>query len=285
MFKKIPKIYAHKAAMTSGNFVTPEVILNPGTDTVANLFHRYCPHRMYPMHTPGEVVQQVQCKFHGFEWTASGTPVNNNRKINCGTASVGRSGLVMKDFVEPEHKWVDDLAQETNLVYSHACTGESTGSWLWMMDVQADLLHVRAEGIHPGLGSEVTYDELDIVNGDDWILQTHPKGWWLFVYPYTFVEWMPGRVSVNYTVPKDPANEFGFSWITQFYYSNNVSAEEREQFETLDDVWHEDVTAIEKQKGPYFPLSYASHKLEEQCVHFGNWVRQNRIRTNEIESK
>jgi hypothetical protein len=280
MFKNVPKIYAHKAAMNAGNFVTPEVILNPSTNTVANLFHRYCPHRMYPMHTPGEVVQNIQCHFHGFEWDATGTPVNNDRKISCGSADIGRSGLVMKDFVEPTHHWVNDLAAETELVYSHSCNGTSNGSWLWMMEIQADLFHIRrGEGaIHPQLSEQTNLDDVGMSQGDGWILQTCSTGWWLFIYPFVFVEWSPGCVSVNYTTPKNINDEFGFDWVTQFYYNPSVPAAKRAEFETLEDVFHEDVAAIEKQKGGYFPLMQASNRLEDHCVHFGKWVRDNKIK-------
>ncbi len=278
LFDNPPKILAHKAAVETGNFVTPEYILNKGTDSVANLFHRYCPHRMYPMHTPGNIVQNIQCHFHGFEWDASGAPINNDRKINCGSAAIGHSGLVMKDFDEPDHQWVNDLAGETDLVYSHSCTGSSTGSWLWMMEIQADLFHIRrGEGaIHPLLSEQTNLDDVGMSHGDGWILQTCSTGWWLFIYPFVFVEWSSGCVSVNYTTPKNINDEFGFDWITQFYYNPSVPASKRAEFETLEDVFHEDVAAIEKQKGPYFPLMQASNRLEDHCVHFGEWVRKNK---------
>jgi hypothetical protein len=276
MFKKTPKILAHKSSLNKGNFVTPQYILNKGTDTV-NLFRRYCPHRMYPMETPGTNVNEITCHFHNFKWNAIGEPLNNNKKLGCGSAQVGRSGLVLKDFVEPNHQWVEDLANETNLEYSHSLQGSSTGSWLWMMEIQADLFHIRqGEGaIHPVLSEQTNLDNIVMDHGDGWILQTCSTGWWLFVYPFTFVEWSPGCVSVNYTIPKDLHNEFGFDWITQFYYNNTVSESKRKEFETLEDVFHEDVQAIEKQKGPYFPLMAAINRLEEHCVHWGAWVQDN----------
>lgn len=281
MFTNPTKILAHRSAMKLGNFVTPEFILSAGNETT-NLFHRYCPHRMYPMHTPGDVVQNIQCHFHGFEWDKFGVPINNDRKISCGTASIGRSGLIFKDFIEPDHFWVDNLASETDLEYSHTMQGTSTGSWLWMMEIQADLFHIRAgEGaIHPLLSTQTNLNEVKMYNGDGWILQTCSTGWWLFVYPFTFVEWSPGCVSVNYTTPKNINDEFGFDWVTQFYYNKTVPVDKRAEFETLEDVFHEDVQAIERQKGAYFPLMSASNRLEEHCVHFGKWVKENKHEQN-----
>ena len=150
MFTTSPKIFAHKSAIETHNFVIPEYILNKGQDEV-NLFHRFCPHRMYPLAVPGTHVDEINCEFHDFKWTSTGIPINNDRKLSCGKASVGRSGLIFKNFIEPNHIWVDNLAKETSLEYSHSMQGTSTGSWLWMMEIQADLLHIRS-GEGGGLG-------------------------------------------------------------------------------------------------------------------------------------
>lgn len=265
--------------MNNGNFVTPEVILNKGAGTEATLFHRFCPHRMYPMHTPGEVVQNIYCKFHAFEWDKDGTPLNNPKKLTCGSASVGRSGLVFKNFVEPTHAWVDDLAAEDDLEYSHSFQGSSKGSWLWLMDAEADLLHVHKNGIHPFLYKQLSLDDLVLDQGDGWILQTHPTGWWLYIFPFTFVEYgRNGMVMVNTIIPHDIKSEHGFDWVTQFYYNSKASADRRYVFETLESVFKEDVATIELQKGNYFPLMNAMNRYEDHCVYFGEWVRKNKIK-------
>ena len=184
MFTNPPKIFAHVASVSQGNFVLPEVILNKSHNEI-NLFHRFCPHRMYPLHTPGEHVLNIVCKFHNFEWDKDGVPVNNTKKLKCGTAEVGRSGLIYKNFVEPNHKWVDDLANETELVYSHSLQGESKGSWLWLMDAEADLLHLYKGGIHPFLSQQIELSDIVTDQGEGWILQNHPSGWWLYIFPFT----------------------------------------------------------------------------------------------------
>lgn len=280
MFKKNPRILAHKAALSAGNFVTPHYIIGANNDTSVNTYKRFCPHRMYPFSEPGNIItQNIKCNFHGYEWTKEGVPLNNNRNIKCGEKAIGRTGLILEDFAEPQHKWVDDLANETGLIYSHSCHGTSAGSWLWMMEIQADLLHIRrgADSIHPVLGEATNLNSIEMYEGDGWILQTCSTGWWLFVYPYTFVEWSPGCVSINYTTPNDSNNEFGFSWITQFYYDKSVPKAKRADFETLEDVFKEDVCAIEKQRGKYFPLYTTDNRLEQHCVHWGQWVRDNRL--------
>jgi nitrite reductase/ring-hydroxylating ferredoxin subunit len=275
MFKNPPKILAHESALTTGNFVVPDYIINKSQDKV-NLFHRYCPHRMYPLAEPGSIVENIVCKFHGFEWTKDGEPVNNNRRISCGSAQVGKSGLVLKNFVEPDHQWVDDLATETNLEFSHVCTGTSSGSWLWAMDIQADLLHIRPghDVVHPGLAAVTNLEDTDMYQGDGWALQTCSTGWWLCVYPYTFIEWSPGCLAILTCTPTTDS-EFGFKWLTQFYYAPDVSATKREEFESLEDVFQEDVETIEKIKGKYFPLTTAHNRLEDHCIHFGKWVKEN----------
>lgn len=277
MFNNPPRILAHKSCLKDGNYVTPDHILSKD-DNGVKLMHRYCPHRMYPLHDDGEIVKNIVCKFHGFEWDEHGQPTNNDRKLHCGKAEIGKSGLVFRNFKEPNHFWVDDLAKETNLVYSHSMHGKSNGSWLWMMDIQADLLHIRngENVIHPELAKVTNLNDIGMYEGDDWILQTCSTGWWLFIYPFTFVEWSKGCVSVNYTTPNDIDNEFGFTWITQFYYDPNVASEKRKEFETLEDVFHEDVAAIEMQKGSYFPLTKSINRLEDHCIHYAKWIQRNK---------
>jgi hypothetical protein len=277
MFVNPPQIYAHVSVLDQGNFVLPDIILSESNQDI-NLLHRHCPHRRFPLHTTGDHVTNIVCKFHNFEWDRNGTPVNNTKKLRCGQATVGRSGLVFRHFSEPDHRWVDDLAAETQLVYSHCCQGSSKGSWLWMMEIQADLLHVYpGEGaIHPRLSSVENLDDVVMESGHDWILQTCSTGWWLFIYPFTFIEWSKGCLSVNYTIPDDTSNEFGFSWITQFYYAPTTTQEKRKEFETLEDVFREDVSAIEMQKGNYFPLGKAMNAHENHCVHWGKWVQANK---------
>ena len=153
------------------------------------------------------------------------------------------------------------------------------GSWLWIMEIQTDLLHIRTgeNVVHPWLSSVEDLDKVEMDQGDGWILQSCSTGWWLFIYPFTFVEYSKGCVAVNYTIPKDRKNEFEFEWITQFYYDPSVSQERRNIFEKLEDVFHEDIAAIESQKGPYFPLMKTQNKLENHCVHFGKWVTKHRL--------
>jgi nitrite reductase/ring-hydroxylating ferredoxin subunit len=275
MFKNSPKILAHISAVSKSNFVTTEYILNNG-DNQINLFHRYCPHRMYPLAEPGSVVENIVCKFHGFEWTKDGQPVNNNRKISCGSAQVGKSGLVLKNFTEPSHRWVTDLANETELEFSHTCTGTSVGSWLWAMDIQADLLHIRPgeNVVHPALAAVTDLKDTDMYQGNGWALQTCSTGWWLCIYPYTFIEWSPGCLAVLTCSPTTDS-EFGFTWLTQFYYTPSVPASKRAEFESLEYVFQEDVETIEKIKGKYFPLTTSHNRLEDHCVHFGKWFKEN----------
>lgn len=277
MFKHVPRILSHISAISSENFVTPEYILSKSNNGV-QLLNRYCPHRMYPLSSAGENVSDITCKFHGFHWDKQGNPTNNDRKIKCGSAEVGKSGLIFKDFIEPNALWVSDLEKETNLVYSHSMKGTSKGSWLWMMDIQADLFHIRTgeDVVHPELSKVTNLEEVGMFEGDGWVLQTCSTGWWLCIYPYTFIEWSPGCLAINYTTPDDYTTEFGFEWITQFYYDPATPKEKRADFETLEDVFREDVVAIEMQKGKWFPIKKPHNRLENHCVHFGEWVQSRR---------
>jgi len=275
MIKHSSKVLAHLSSTAQGNFVTDNYILHK-KDQGVELFNRFCPHRFYPLAELGVTATDHICKFHGLAWTQDGSPKNNNKNIKCGSATVGKSGLVFKNFVEPDHQWVTDLANEVNLQYSHTCTGSSKGSALWMMEIQTDLLHIRHGGVHPRLSTMVDLSDVQMEQDDDWVLQTHNDGWWLIIYPWTFVEWSSGCLGINTVVPNSDS-EFGFSWTTQFYFDPVVSQEKRNEFVTLEDVFKEDVGVIEGQRGPYRPLLNAMERLEDHCVHFGNWVKQNKI--------
>ena len=278
MFNHPPKIFAHISALKNKNFVVPEFILNK-QDNVVNLFHRYCPHRMYPLADPGTQVEEITCKFHGLKWDKTGIPINNDKNIKCGIAEVGRSGLIFKNFTEPNHQWVDDLEKETDLVYSHSFQGKSKGSWLWLMDAEADYLHVQKDGIHPRLSEQIDLDNVVMDQGDGWIFQEHTVGWWsIYIYPYTFVEHKKGCLSVNTIIPADKNIEWNFEWITQFYYAPNISHSDRIEFETLETVFKEDVTAIEKIKTKFFPVVKSLSKYEQHCIHWGSWVQKQLIK-------
>ena len=275
MFINPPRIFAHISAIAEKNFVVSEHILNKSNNEVT-LFNRFCPHRMYPLAEPGTHVENITCKFHNFQWDRNGIPINNPKKITCGSAVIGESGLIFKNFTEPDHQWVKDLYNEKYLQYSHSITGSSKGSALWMMEIQTDLLHIGHGEIHPRLSTLVNLDNVKMEDGDNWVLQTYSDGWWLIIYPWTFVEWSPGCLGINTVTPNSDTNEFGFTWLTQFYFDDSVSEEKKNEFATLEDVFREDVQAIEMQKGKYFPLSVSVNRLEDHGVHFGKWVREHK---------
>ena len=277
MFINPPKILGHKSLFINGNFVTPEYILSLQQNDV-HLFKRYCPHRQYPISTPGSFINDITCDFHGLQWSSAGEPKNHPYKLKCGTAKIGKSGLIFLNWNEPVHKWIDDIAAQSSLEYSHSCFGKSeTGSYLWLMEVMADYLHVRQSKIHPELSKQVDLDRVIMDQGTDWILQTHGHNWTsIFIFPYSFVEYKQGCLSVNYVIPNDINNEFGFEWITQFFYNNSVSQTERDTFESLEFGFREDVSTIEKQKGGYYPLKFPLNHLEDHCIVWGNWVKNNR---------
>ena len=277
MFDIHPKVLAHKSACEKGNFVTPEYILHKRNLHVG-LMRRYCPHRQYPLGEIGTInTGDIRCNFHGYTWDKTGIAQNNNRSLLCGSANIGESGLILKDFKEPNAGWINDISQESNLEYSHTCAGQSSGSWLWMMEVQADLLHITVDQIHPILSKLTDLNKCIMTDGDGWINQTCETGWWTFIYPYTFIEWSPGCLAINYTTPNNVKQEFGFGWHTQFYYAPEIDAEKKTSFESLQTVFEEDITAIEQQQGGYYPLLATSNRLEKHCVHWGEWYKAHGI--------
>ena len=279
MFKtNPPQFFAHKSALE--NFVTHKHIITHNSQGELNAYNRRCPHRGYLMGEPGyRLDDQIICKFHGFKFDKDGNSIDCKCSNLPGKlVNISRSGLIYKNWIEPNHFWVDELEKETNFIYEHSKIGHSSGSWLWMMDVESDLLHVRKGGIHPKLAQQLDVEkDIKCEQGDDWVIQIHPNGWWLFVYPFLAVDYYrPGQLAITYTVP-DNKTEYGFSWISQYYYNPDIPYYQKDYFETfVYDVWLEDVAAIEKLDLPFFPLKKSTHWLEDHSVHFGEWYNKNR---------
>lgn len=276
MFKTSPKILSHISSTKEGILVTPEYLVG---DDGSSLFKRFCPHRRYPIDSIGNVIKnKIVCNLHGYEWNLNGAPTNNNIKLTCDKVSTGKSGLIFKNFIEPNHKWVNDLADENNLFLSHCYTGVSKGSWLWMMEIQADLLHIRLgpNTVHPELSSITNLNDSLLESEEGWALQTCSTGWWLCIFPYTFIEYSKGCLAINYTVPDNLNSEFGFTWMTQFYFDPTVGKEKRLEFEKyFQNVLLEDIAAIENYKHKYYPLKKSNNPLEKHVVEFGHWVIKN----------
>jgi phenylpropionate dioxygenase-like ring-hydroxylating dioxygenase large terminal subunit len=290
MFKTQPNVFAHISAMKNGNFVLHDKIIVKNGN-LYDIKNRECPHRGYLMHEPGDQVNNVVCKLHGFAWDQKGRPLEKESQCSHfykmhhqGTALVGKTGLLFEDFDEPEDaEWVKILSDAPPMVYERSIIESSSGSWLWLMEQMTDLLHVRQNGIHPRQSLETPLDEMETDFGDGWAIQIYPtcygsKGFWLFVYPGFNIEYEPGRLLITRVTPNDINNEFGFTWHMQLYYSPNIGKVEKEEWEKCVEVYKEDVKAIENIKRPFFPLKRTVNKWEDQMKHWGEWYTANKIK-------
>lgn len=165
MFKKLPKVIGHVSALQDGPFIGQEYIMSKVEDEI-KIFNRLCPHRFYPIGEVGNHEKNIKCKLHGFTFNNDGSANNSLYKLNCHRHNLGKSGIVFQNFIEPDHKWVDDVYKETNLKYSHCYTGKSNGNWLWLMEIEADLLHILKNGVHPWLATQVDPNDVKLENGD-----------------------------------------------------------------------------------------------------------------------
>lgn len=275
MFKNPPKVIGHISALKHGPFVGQEYIMTKVDDEI-RLLNRLCPHRFYPIGDLGNI-ENITCKLHGFSFNADGSSKNNPYKLSCHSNNVGKSGIVFRNFTEPNHKWVDIISNEKDLEFHHTLTGKSYGSWLWQMEIQTDLSHIRKNGIHPCLSNQVNLNSVKMEEGDGWIYQEHDTGFWLFVFPYGFIEWSNGCLGINSIYPNDSKNEFGYSWTTQFYFDNKVNMTNRYEFMKLEEAFKEDVLATELQVVPYVPYKSSIDRLEDHVVTFSKWIDKNRI--------
>lgn len=290
MFKKHPNVLAYKSALNNGNFVLQDKIVIKNGDNY-DIKSRECPHRGYLMHEPGDMVNNVVCKLHGFAWDSEGKPLDKEpyckhfyKMHHHGEAILADTGILYENFVEPEDAaWVKILRDAPDMQYSHSVGDSSNGSWLWLMEQMTDLLHIRQNGVHPRQSLETPLDNIETDFGDGWAMQMYPtcygsKGFWVFIYPGFNIEYEPGKLMITRVTPNDVNQEFGFTWHMQFYYSPNVDKVEKEDWEKCIEVYREDVAAVERIKRPFFPLKRTVNKWEDQMKHWGEWYTENKIK-------
>jgi phenylpropionate dioxygenase-like ring-hydroxylating dioxygenase large terminal subunit len=268
---KYPKIFTHKSVFSNGKFYgSGHYII---TDEL-KLFSNRCPHRGNKIISPGTVKDQFKCGLHGWEWDGCGVPNNNNVTLKPREALQGESGLVFLDWDEPaSSKWAQELKNEI-FVYSHSVKKCGKGDWRWQMEMHVDLLHV--DQIHPALNSYVDCTKLKTERGYDWIAQHHEHGWWLFVYPFTHIEYEPGCLYISEMAPRE--NDQGYDVYIHYLFNETVDNDKRKQFAEMAEVtFDEDLNAVNELSATskYRMPSNAPHKLEEDIKHFYRWVEEN----------
>jgi phenylpropionate dioxygenase-like ring-hydroxylating dioxygenase large terminal subunit len=268
---KHPKIFTHVDSFKKNNyFGSSGYVINKKLQ----LFPNRCPHRGNKIIFPGTVKNQFQCGLHGWEWNDFGVGINNNVNFNPKQAVKGSSGLIFLDWEEPTSaRWVRNLKND-DLDYSYSIKKEGIGDWRWQMEMHVDLLHV--EYIHPRLNKYVDCNELETERGYDWIAQHHKHGWWLFVYPFTHIEWEPGCLYISEMSPKE-GNQ-GYDVYIHYLYNHNITEKQKHNFSIMvDETFDEDIRAVNalSATSKYRTPSNAIHPLEQDIIHFYNWLKDN----------
>ena len=291
MFNNSPNIYAHSSALKNGHFVTEDKLIF-NNDGNYSLKSRECPHRGYILQETGDVVKTVTCKLHGFAWDKQGKPLDNAndpcrnhfyKLSHYGDLKLGKSGLLFQNFTElKDSEWIQELSKMTDLEFNRTVTGESKGSWLWMMEQLTDVLHLMQNGVHPRQSLETPLTESNIVQllEDGCSIQKNTNingtvGYWVFLYPGYGIEFEPGKLLITRVIPNDVSQEFGYRYEMQFYYSPWVDTNSKNEWEKNIEVILEDIRAVEKIKRPYFPLKRMVNQYEEQMYHWGQWYIAN----------
>jgi len=268
---KYPKILTHTSVFKKENFFGSSHYV---VDQNLKLFPNKCPHRGNKIISPGATKKEFKCGLHGWQWSSDGSPLNNNVTLKPKKASTNKSGLVFLDWEEPiDTQWVNDLSNDT-LEYSHSTKKQGLGDWRWQMEMHVDLLHV--EQIHPLLHSYVDCNTLKTEYGSDWICQYHNYGWWLFIYPFTHIEWEPGCLYLSEMTPKE--NDQGYDVHIHYLFNPNVDTKTKEHFIMMaETTFDEDITAVNEisANSKYRePNSNANHKLEKDIHHFYKWLEE-----------
>ena len=266
---KVPKLFGHKDSLKDNKFfASTGYVINQDMGAFINS----CPHRGFPLLQAGSISDTLRCELHGWQWDHQGNPANNSACLKSRQVTVGRSGLMFSDWEEPvDAKWVTDLANDS-FVYSHSTQRSSTGDWKWQMEMHVDLLHVNT--IHPLLTSYVDICKLQTQSGKDWVCQYHEHGWWLFVYPYTHIEWEPGCLYFS----EMKQTEFGYEVSIHYLFNKDVPLHVRENFIQVAEVTtNEDLEAVTRlsANSKYKAPAKTLNPLEVDIKHFYNWYKLN----------
>ena len=268
---KYPKLLTHKGVFNNSNFFGSS---NFVVTKEYQAFSNRCPHRGNKIIPPGTCKDSFECGLHGWCWDKDGTPKNNNVNLRPRTLTEGKSGIIFLDWEEPtDAEWVKDLSTD-HLEYSHSVKKYGEGDWRWQMEMHVDLLHV--EKIHPLLHSYVNCNNLKKEIGYDWICQRHEHGWWLFVYPFTHIEWEPGCLYFSEMTPRE--NDKGYDVFIHYLFNPSVDQETRKKFiEMAETTFDEDVKAVNdlSAASKYRMPSNAPHPLEQDIIHFYKWLEEN----------
>jgi phenylpropionate dioxygenase-like ring-hydroxylating dioxygenase large terminal subunit len=268
---KYPKLLTHKDVFNNRNFFgSSHYVISKKLE----MFSNRCPHRGNKIIPPGNCKDTFTCGLHGWSWSDAGEPANNNVNLRPRSVNVGHSGLVFLDWEEPSGtKWAKDLAQD-QFEYSHSVKKHGEGDWRWQMEMHVDLLHVSK--IHPLLDSYVDVGKLTTEYGSDWIAQHHDHGWWLFVYPFTHIEYEQGCLYFSEMAPRETGQ--GYDVYIHYLYNTSINTKTRKNFEHIaETTFDEDIQAVNELSAvsKYRAPSNAPHPLEQDIVHFYNWVEEN----------
>lgn len=271
MKKSYPKILTHSNIFVDNTFFgSKQFIISKDL----NLFNNKCPHRGNAIIKPGTVNSNLKCNLHGWEWDCNGVPKNNNVIMRHKKAIEGKSGLIFLDWIEPiDAIWINDL-QKSKFRYSHSLHKIGNGDWRWQMEMHVDLLHV--EQIHPLLHSYVDVTKLKTEKGSDWVAQYHENGWWLFIYPFTHIEWEPGCLYFSEMSPRE--NNIGYDVYIHYFFDDNLLENQKIHFSNLADItFDEDIKAVNEisLSSNYRKPYNCDHFLEQDIVHFYNWLKEN----------
>lgn len=265
-----PNILTHKDTFIFNKFyASARYIINSNL----NYFFNKCPHRGNRIIEPGSVKNKFQCDLHGWQWDENGIPLNNSVNLVKKTVTKGQSGLIFLNWNEPQDaKWVNDL-QIDNFIYGYNIIKQGLGDWRWQMEMHVDLLHVPY--IHDSLNKYIDVYTLKTDRGDDWICQYHDHGWWLFVYPYTHIEYEPGCLYISEISPN---NEKGYDVYIHYLFNPLIDAKVKSNFIKMAEItFDEDIKAVDNlsQNNVYKKPHKNLHVLEKDILHFYNWLDKN----------
>jgi hypothetical protein len=268
---KIPTILTHNDTFKNYDFFGSA---NYVVTKNLNYFLNKCPHRGNRIIRPGSVKNNFQCDLHGWTWNNEGKSLNNCVDLLKKNVLKGTGNLIFINWNEPtESEWVNQLNKDS-FEYSHSTYRKGSGDWRWQMEMHVDLLHVPY--IHDSLNNYIDVNNLKTEYGDDWIAQHHDYGWWLFVYPFTHIEYEKGCLYISEICPNDDIS--GYQVYIHYLFNTSINLETKTNFIQMAEVtFDEDLKAVnDLSKNNYYKKPHKKlHKLEKDILHFYNWLEKN----------
>jgi len=260
-----------------------------------------CPHRGYQLFAnydrrdidPNDIV----CPAHGLHFKNGKC---DNFNLLRGELTVVNN-ILLDQFAYPVltlPKEVKVLEQEKVTFYHREIVKVSNVDWRCHMENNVDMLHLKHA--HSYMDTFVDLHNIRTAEGEDWSWQeltfsnnicsngpyelmkidssnSNLKTWWLYLYPYTMIEWQAGFIGISTIHP----NKSGYTLVYDLYVDNDIHQSPYVVKKAIIDFTMQEDLNLIRNIGTFKPQSHYM-KGEEHTKHFHGWLEDNGLDSNEF---